>query len=189
MLNHAPDLRKNETLVQDRRNSSASASDNASRYFTDLQHLRKKFWERYRHLLIPMIRTQIEKSGIKRLTRTATSHGLRQTKRSGEASRSNFLEEFRAPSVIIPKMSPLTNQIGRSWGIWGYKVYPNTSYPLGKFHRFGRSKTPILRPRPSSKKTSSEGITKAVKSGEVPESTKEKIPSVLKYLAYSVLSK
>ena len=185
-------------MLQDPRKLSASASDKASRYFTDLQHLRKKFWERYRHLLIPMIRTQIEKSGIKRLTRTATSHGLRQTKRSGEAPRSNYPKERQATSFIIPKTSPLAAQIVRSWGIWGHGIQPfkklqnpNRSYPFGKFQRFGRSKIGT----PSTKTKSSEGMTiRVTKSGrtkgvKAPENNKEKLPSVLHYLAYSVLRK
>ena len=92
VLNHAPDFPKNETSLSDLKHPlfSASASDKPARYFTDLQHLRKKFWERYRHILIPMIQTQLKKSGIEELSRTSTNLGLRQTKRAANAKRASI---------------------------------------------------------------------------------------------------
>ena len=59
-----------------------SASDKAARYFVDLQHSRKHFWEMYRHILLPMIRTQIQNSARTRRTRTDTSIKFRQAKRN-----------------------------------------------------------------------------------------------------------
>ena len=113
-MNHAPDLRKNESAFNDPRYSTPSPSDKASRYFIDLQHLRKKFWERYRHLLIPMIRKQAQKSGIKRVENTATSLGLRQTKRSSKETFSDIPFNRQPPFMQQNGVqTPKRNNIGR----------------------------------------------------------------------------
>ena len=182
MLNHAPDLRKNESLLQDPRKWTSSASDKASRYFTDLLHLRKKFWERYRHLLIPMIRTQIEKSGTKRLTTTATSHKLRQTKRSEAATRSNSPFGIRSPNSIN---SNIPETLRRSWGLWGFGIRPKDSIRLKKtitlegLQRYGRSP----------KDTNSKAMAETFKNRKLPKNNKVGNISVLQYLAHSLFRK
>jgi hypothetical protein len=191
VLNHAPDLRKNESLSQDARKLTASASDKAARYFTDLQHLRKKFWERYRHLLIPMIRTRIENSGGKRLTRTATSHGLRQTKRSyWTSTRSAVPFGIKSPNTNKSKTKEIRR---RSWfpgfGFYnqGIRLYkksmkldnPNGPYPFDKLVRLGKS----------SQTTNSEGEAHTLKNRKLPKNMKEENPSMLHFIAYSLLRK
>ena len=172
---------------------AASASDKASRYFTDLQHLRKKFWERYRHLLIPMIRTRIENSGGKRLTRTATSHGLRQTKRSWISTRAATPFGIRLSMMKNTVKSKNRETQKNSWfpgyGVrdYGIRLYkrsmklkdPNGAYPFERLVRLGRSP----------KRTISEGMAHPSKNRKLPKNMKERNPSMLHYLAYSLLRK
>lgn len=187
VLNHAPDLRKNDSLLQEPKKLTATASDKASRYFADLQHLRKKFWERYRHLLIPMIRTRIENSGGKRLTRTATSHGLRQTKRSGVSTRSaaNFgnkrLLWFPGPNGFrYPRHGIRLYRLYKKSDTGPIKMDdPNGAYPFERLLRMGRSPT----------KTISEGMAQTFKNRKLPQNMNKANPSIMHYLAYSLLSK
>ena len=184
VLNHAPDLRKNESMEHnDSRKQVASASDKASRYFSDLQHLRKKFWERYRHLLIPMIRTQIQKSGTKRLTRTATNLGLRQTKRAD----SGFLHVKRADSrsTLRPMASSkqdehLSSSIMNDFEVlMDSRLKPTKKSNFEKMRRFGRSSLP----------TSFEGMEDVRVKNDPFKNKIGKDVSMVHFLAYSLLSK
>ena len=157
-MNHAPDLRKNETGLDDLRSSTPSPSDKASRYFIDLQHLRKKFWERYRHLLIPMIRKQAQKSGIKRIATTATSLGLRQTKK--RSSDSENFSDFRRPPFALesqlqnPKRNPMARFMSSSsdnfgederaaylppMASWKTRTFKPPAYQVSKKWQMGRN--------------------------------------------------
>ena len=101
-----------QLLLEPLRNSGKpvfSASDKAAQYFGNLQHSRKQFWVRYRHLLLPMIRTQIQKSARTRRTRTATSLKFRQTKRNGSLDnlKSSVASNLGAKKCRTEKTSPL----------------------------------------------------------------------------------
>ena len=64
------------------RKPEISASGKAARYFVNLQRSRKQFWEKYRHLLLPIIRTQIQNSGrTGRIRKAAMEKKLRPTKK------------------------------------------------------------------------------------------------------------
>ena len=161
----------------------ASASDKASRYFSDLQHLRKKFWERYRHLLIPMIRTQIQKSGTKRLTRTATNLGLRQTKRAP----SRFLPVKRSDSRLTlrpvassKKDEHLSSSIMNDFEVlMDSRLKPTKKSHFEKMRRFGRSSLP----------TSFEGMEDVRVKNDPFKNKIGKDVSMVHFLAYSLLSK
>ena len=200
MLNHAPDLRKNDTTISEFRRTETSASGKAARYFTDLQHLRKRFWERYRHVLIPIIRTQIQQSGVKRLTQTTTNLGLRQTKKSDKTENlKRAILNFGLRSTKRKRSGDVGSSIINDFEDF---VDPEEKkfkrYQFDHLMRFGRS-TIKKRPedmfvrmlRSANEKRPDDMFVRMLRSGmkNEPKNKNKKDVSMMHFLAYSLLGK
>ena len=116
-----------------------SASNKAANYFTGLQHMRKKLWDKYRHLLIPMIRTQIGQSGTQRMVKTSKNLGLRQTKRLDDLKTSNLHLALRSTKRSRNLDNLPSESINGLEDFRGYQSKPWKRYQFESLNRFGRS--------------------------------------------------